>query len=139
MNISASNIRVNANLYRVQHLAEIDRLFTCQTVETMFANKLVAVMDRYQMHQTVAGRDIYDIHYFFIHGYSYHAPVIQERTGLAPKDYLGKLTEFIKEHVTQTVINEDLNTLLPYKRFQQIRKILIPETLSLLEKERRKE
>jgi predicted nucleotidyltransferase component of viral defense system len=138
MKISASNIRVNANLYRVQHLAEIDRLFTCQTVETMFANKLVAVMDRYQMHQTVAGRDIYDIHYFFIHGYSYHAPVIQERTGLAPKDYLGKLTEFIKEHVTQTVINEDLNTLLPYKRFQQIRKILIPETLSLLEKERMK-
>lgn len=136
MKIGASNMKVNENQYQVQYLAEIDRLFTCQTVETMFANKLVAVMDRYQNHQTVAGRDIYDIHYFFIHGYAYHEPIIQERTGLAPKVYIGKLIEFIKKHVTQTVINEDLNILLPYKRFQQIRKILIPETLSLLERER---
>jgi len=135
MKISASNIWLTANQYQVQYLAEIDRLFTCQTVETMFANKLVAVMDRYRIHQAVAGRDIYDIHYFFIHGYAYHGPVIEERTGLTPKDYIGNLIAFIKEHVTQTVINEDLNTLLPYKRFQQIRKILIPETLSLLERE----
>jgi len=136
LKVSASSVRVTANQYQVQYLAEIDRLVNCQTLETMFANKLVAVMDRYQIHQTVAGRDFYDIHYFFIHGYGYHEPIIQERTGLAPKDYFGKLIEFIKEHVTQTIINEDLNTLLPYKRFQQIRKILIPETLSLLEKER---
>lgn len=96
-------------------------------------------MDRYRIHQTVAGRDIYDIHYFFIHGYAYHAPVIQERTGLAPKDYFGELIGFIKEHITLTMINEDLNTLLPIKRFQQIRKILIPETLSWLEREKNKE
>jgi predicted nucleotidyltransferase component of viral defense system len=138
MKISASNISVNANQYQVQYLTEIDRLFTCQTIETMFANKLVVVMDRYQIHQTVAGRDIYDIHYFFIHGYTYHAPVIEERTGLAPKDYFGKLIDFIKERVTQTTINEDLNTLLPYERFQQIRKILIPETISLLIREQSK-
>jgi hypothetical protein len=37
--------------------------------------------------------------------------------------------------VTQTIINEELNTLLPYKKFQQIRKVLIPETLALLERE----
>jgi hypothetical protein len=61
--------------------------------------------------------------------------VIQERTGLTPKAYFEKLIDFIKEHVTQTVINEDLNTLLPNNRFQQIRKILIPETLSLLTSE----
>jgi len=135
MKISASNIRVSANQYRVQDLAEIDRLFTCQTIETMFANKLVAVMDRYQIHQTIAGRDIYDIHYFFIHGYTYHAPVIQERTGLTAKEYLRNLIDFIKKHVTQTTINEDLDTLLPNQRFQQIRKILIPETISMLIRE----
>jgi hypothetical protein len=137
LKVSASSVRVTANQYQVQYLAEIDRLFTCQTVETMFANKLVAVMDRYQIHQTVAGRDIYDIHYFFIHGYGYHEPIIQERTGLASKKYIGILIEFIKEHITQTIINEDLNTLLPYKRFQQVRKILIPETLAFLERERK--
>jgi len=135
MKISASNLRVEANQSKAQYLTEIDRFMKCQTIETMFANKLVAVMDRYKSHRTIAGRDIYDIHYFFIHGYSYHAPVIQERTGLKPKDYLEKLEGFIRKHVTQTIINEDLNTLLPPIRFQQIRKILIPETLSLLTRE----
>jgi hypothetical protein len=85
----------------------------------MFANKLVAVTDRYNMHKTIAGRDIYDIHYFLVHGYAYHGPVIQERTGLSPKDYLGRLIDFIKEHVTQMIINEDLNTLLPISNFNR--------------------
>jgi predicted nucleotidyltransferase component of viral defense system len=133
--ISSNNLLVNANQYKVQYFAEVDRLMNSQTIETMFANKLVAVTDRYELHRTVAGRDIYDIHYFFIHGYSYHAPVIQERTRLKPKAYFGKLIDFVKEHVNQTLINEDLNTLLPTSRFQQIRKILLPETLSLLERE----
>jgi hypothetical protein len=135
MNVGASSLKVKANQYQAQYLAEIDRFMTCQTVETMFANKLVAVTNRYELRRTIAGRDIYDIHHFFVHGYSYHAPVIQERTGLDPKEYLRKLSDFIKKHVTQTIINEDLNTLLPNKRFQQIRKVLIPETLSLLARE----
>ena len=42
---------------------------------------------------------------------------------------------FIKKHMTQTIINEDLNTLLLYKQFQQVRKVLIPETLAILELE----
>lgn len=132
LKVSASSLTVKANQYQVQYLAEIDRLMNCQTIATMFANKLVAVTDRYDLHRTVAGRDIYDIHHFFIRGYSFHAPVIQERTGLEPREYLKRLSSFIKKHVTQTIISEDLNTLLPDKKFQQIRKILIPETLSLL-------
>jgi predicted nucleotidyltransferase component of viral defense system len=138
MKISCSNLVVNANQYKVQYFTEVDRLMNSQTIETMFANKLVAVTDRYELHQTIAGRDIYDIHNFFIHGVSYHAPVIQERTGLDPKEYFGKLIDFIKEHVNQTIINEDLNTLLPDNRFQQIRKILLPETLSLLTREQKR-
>jgi len=133
--VSVNNIAIAANQYKVQYFPEIDRMMNSQTIETMFANKLVAVTDRYNMHKTIAGRDIYDIHYFLVHGYTYHGPVIQERTGLTPHDYLGWLIDFIKEHVTQTIINEDLNTLLPNKQFQQIRKILIPETLSLLARE----
>lgn len=138
LKVSANNQMVKANKYRVQYLAEVDRMMNCQTVETMFANKLVAVTDRHDLHGTVAGRDIYDIHHFFVHGYSYNPQVIQERTGLEPKVYFGKLSDFIKKHVTQTIINEDLNTLLPYKQFQQVRKVLIPETLSLLAKEQGK-
>lgn len=135
LKVSANSLVVIANKYQVQYLPEIDRMMTCQTVETMFANKLVAVTDRYHQHESIAGRDIYDIHHFFVHGYSYDAQVIQERTGLEPKDYFSELSKFIKKHVTQTIINEDLNTLLPNKQFQQIRKVLIPETLAILERE----
>lgn len=135
LKVIASNIRIDANQYKVQYFPEIDRLINSQTIETMFANKLVAVTDRYTQHQTVAGRDIYDIHHFFVQGYSYHGAVIQERTDLTPKKYFKKLIAFIKKHITQTIVNEDLNSLLPIKQFQQVRKILIPETLSLLERE----
>lgn len=139
LKLSASSMPVKANQYKASYLPEIDRFMSCQTIETMFANKLVAPTDRFSLHNTVAGRDIYDIHHFFVAGYSYHAPVIEERTGLSTSDYFKKLSAFIKKHVTQTTINEDLNTLLPYKKFQQIRKVLIPETLALLEREQQRD
>jgi predicted nucleotidyltransferase component of viral defense system len=136
LKVSASNLRVRANRYKVQYFPEIDRLINSQTIETMFANKLVTVTDRYRQHKTIAGRDIYDIHHFFTHGYSYLSDVIQERTGMSTAEYFGELVEFIKEHMTQTVINEDLNSLLPERQFQRVRKILIPETLAVLSQER---
>ena len=129
-------MKVKANQYRVQYFPEIDRLMNCQTIETMFANKLVAVLDRFTQHKNVAGRDFYDIHHFFVQGYAYHFAVIRERTGLEPAEYFGRLVEFIKTNVNQTVINEDLNSLLPNRQFQQIRKILLPEMLSFLERDR---
>lgn len=134
--ISLNSLLVKANKYKVQYFAEIDRLINTQTIETMFANKLVTVMDRYNLHHSIAGRDIYDIHHFFVHGYSYLGSVIKERTGDSPKKYLEKLIEFIKQNVTQTIVNEDLNTLLTNKQFQEIRKVLIPETISFLTNEK---
>lgn len=135
LKVSASGIAPQANQYKVKYFPELDRLINSQTLETMVANKLVAVTDRYDQHHTIAGRDIYDIHHFLAHGYTYHAPVIRERTGLEAKIYLEKLVRFIKDNVTQKIINEDLNTLLPPAQFQQIRKVLIPETISLLTRE----
>lgn len=132
LKISCNSQVVYANEYKAQYFSEIDRLMTSQTLETMVANKLVAITDRYDQHHTIAGRDIYDIHYFLSHGYSYTEDVIRERTGMEPKAYLESLVAFIQKRVTQTIINEDLNTLLPPKNFQQIRKVLIPETIFLL-------
>ncbi len=133
--VSASDVKITANQYRVQYFPEIDRLINSQTIETMFANKLVAITDRYAQHKSIAGRDIYDVHHFFIQGYEYNGEVIQERTGLASRQYLRRLIGFVREHFTQTVINEDLNSLLPPDQFQRIRKILIPETIAMLERE----
>ena len=54
-----------ANKYEKVRFDEIDRILTCQTIPTMFANKLVALIDRYEKSGGIAGRDLYDINYFF--------------------------------------------------------------------------
>lgn len=138
LKVSASTNFVIANQYKVHYFPEIDRLINSQTIETMFANKLVEVMDRYEQHQSIAGRDIYDIHHFFMKGFQYNLKVITERTGSPVDKYLEKLINFIRKNVNQTIINEDLNSLLSAKQFQSVRKILIPEILSLLEIEKNK-
>ncbi len=130
--ISLNDVKIKSNEYKVQFFPEIDRLMNSQTIEAMFANKLVAATDRYRRFHTIAGRDIYDIHHFYTRGYKYKSEIIKERTGLTSSVYLNKLIEFIKEHVNQKIVDEDLNTLLPNDYFQQIRKILIPETLFFL-------
>jgi hypothetical protein len=137
LKVSAHDIPAKANEYSVQYFKEIDRLMKSQTIETMFANKLVALTDRYARHRSIAGRDIYDIHHFFVQGYKYKGAVIQERTGLSPKEYVASLIAFINKQVNQTVINEDINTLLPDDRFQQIRKVLMPEAIAFLENEQK--
>jgi len=124
--------RIDSNIYKVQFFPEIDRLINSQTIETMFSNKLVAITDRYQKYKTIAGRDIYDIHHFFVQGYSFIPKIIKDRTGKNAYEYLIHLKNFIKENVSATKIDEDLNSLLPQNRFQAIRKVLIPETLYFL-------
>jgi predicted nucleotidyltransferase component of viral defense system len=135
LKVSANSLFVKANQYKVQYFSEIDRLINCQTIETMFANKMVAVLDRFDQHNSIAGRDIYDIHHFFMKGYRYNQAVINERTGKETKEFLINLLKFIKTKVNQTIINEDLNSLLTNSQFRNIRKILLPETLSYLDNE----
>lgn len=120
------------NIYKPYYLSDIGRYAICQTKETMFANKLVAVTDRYNKYKTIAGRDIYDIHYFFIQGFSYNEKVIEERTGKSPKRYLELLADFIEKKATEKHLREDLNFLLPQDRFQAIIKSLKLETLAML-------
>jgi len=123
------------NTYEQKRFHEIDRIITCQTIETMMANKLVALMDRYEHNEAIAGRDLYDIHHFFLNGYRYNEEVIKERTGKNIKQFFSDLLTFIEQHITDEVINQDLNTLLPHEKFSRIRKILKQETLMFLRDE----
>ena len=132
LKLSIADVFVKANEYKVFFLAEVDRLVACQTIETMFANKLVAPIDRYNKHEKIAGRDIYDIHHFFSKGYAFKEEIIEERTEMKVGNYIKKLTKFIEEKVTDRVLTEDLNMLLPYDVFLRIRKTLKPETLIFL-------
>lgn len=118
--------------YAPQRLVEIDRIFTCQTKETMFAHKLVALQDRYSKTKHIAGRDIYDIHYFFMNGFDYSKEIIKERTGLNTKEFFQKLLVFIDHKVTDKIITEDLGPLLQNDKFNLYRKVLKRETIDLI-------
>ncbi len=124
-----------SNEYKSYRLNDIDRIITCQTIETMFANKLVALIERYERNGSIAGRDLYDIHYFFLQGFTYNPEVIIERRKKEVKSFLKNLVKFIENKITQNIINQDLNFLLDPKKFQQIRKILKPEALMFLKDE----
>lgn len=124
-----------SDIYKPYYLAEIDRYAVCQTIETMFAHKLVALTDRYKKHRMIAGRDLYDIHHFFMQGYHYTGKIITERTGKTVLKYLEILAQFIKKQMTDTVISEDLNFLLPQERFVKIKKILKEESLRFIQDE----
>ncbi len=123
---------VKSNDYKAVKLVEIDRLVNCQTIESMFANKLVAPVDRFQKHHKIAGRDIYDIHYFFSRGFNFKNEIIEERMKIDVESYIKILIDFIKIEVTDKILTEDLNTLLPYDKFKKIRKKLKQETLLFL-------
>lgn len=123
---------VVSNDYEARFLPEINRTVKCQTIETMFANKLVTVFDRYDRYKEIEGRDIYDICYFFSQGFNFKDEIIKERTGLETEKYLAKLVKFIDKKVTQKDIDQDLNTLLPVEKFNKIRKTLKQDTLLYL-------
>jgi len=119
-------------LSRPYFLAEIQRYAVCQTLATMFSHKLITIQDRYGRTKSLAGRDLYDAHYFFFQGFGYRPEVIEERSSLKTKEFLMKLVDFIEKRATQTVIDQDLNPLLPLAKFQQIRKVLKKELLVFL-------
>ncbi len=125
---------IKNNDYEPVHYHEIDRIIYSQTTATMFANKLVTVIDRFNKHHSIAGRDIFDVHTYFIKGYAYKPEIIEERTGNSAQAFIKILIDFIKKHLTQTIIDQDLNALLPATHFQQIRKILKQEVLLFLTK-----
>lgn len=124
-----------SNKYESVLLSEIDRTFVCQTRDTLVANKMVAVMERFEKYGSVAGRDIFDIHTYFLRGFEYNGDVIKERSGKSVTVFLEELIKFIEKHVTETLINQDLNHLLGADVFQKIRKVLKTEVLMFLKDE----
>jgi predicted nucleotidyltransferase component of viral defense system len=131
-----------SNQYAPHRLVEIDRIITCQTKETMFANKLVAFLERFEKHGSIAARDLYDINHFFLSGFSYDSAVILERRtaaagnpGYTIKGFLVELERFIQNEVTQKVLDQDLNPLLTKEKFQAVRKTLKQEALMFVRAE----
>jgi len=101
-----------ANEYEKVYLVEIDKYCQAQSVETMFANKLIALKARYEEGKGIAGRDMYDIDYFLKKGYGINKKVIKDLRNVSFKSYLNELISFIKKNVSKKILWEDLNPLL---------------------------
>ncbi|MDP2691755.1 MAG: nucleotidyl transferase AbiEii/AbiGii toxin family protein [bacterium] len=121
-----------SNTFEKVRFADIDRILSAQTLPTLVANKMVALMDRFERHGSIAGRDIYDIHQYLLKGYPFNSAVIEERRSTEVLHFLKELSDFIEKHITLTNLDEDLNPLLPPETFRQIRKTLKRETILLL-------
>ena len=119
----------NSNQYEPVLFTDIDKTLICQTPQTMFANKLVALLDRFEKNKSIAGRDLFDIQEFAMQGIKYETGVIVERRNQAPKEFFKELDHFIRVSITQEIIDQDLNTLLPYDVFKKIRKFIKSEVL----------
>jgi hypothetical protein len=66
---------------------------------------------------------------------NYNEAVIKERTGKETKQFLSDLIVFIESHVTEDILNQDLNMLLTHQQFARVRKIIKAETLMFLRDE----
>ena len=60
----------------------------CQTKETMFSHKLVAIMDRFKKDRKYRRQRYLRCTPFFMNGFEYDAGVIEERTGKGMKVFL---------------------------------------------------
>lgn len=125
----------NANIYEAVSLTEIDRICQCQTIPTLVANKMVAILDRYEKSEGIAGRDLFDLHAFLLKGLEYRAEIIVERRHQSVAEFLRDLIHFVEKRVTATVIQQDLNHLLLPETFLRLHKILKSEVLGLLRDE----
>lgn len=125
----------NKNTYKKAYLPEINMYCNGHTIDTMFANKLVAAKERFDRNNKIAGRDFYDLHQFFDQGLPINQAVIKDRTGKTQPQYLKELSKFIKQQLTQKHLNQDLNPLLTTNKQNKIIPYLKEELLIFIQDE----
>jgi len=138
LRIDVVGLNYQGNKYEPKLLPEINRVLICQTKETMFSHKLVAITERFAKHGSIAGRDIYDIHYFFLNGFRYIPELIKERTNESVLSYLKTLLAFIKKNINTELLVQDLGTLLPSEKMKMVKNNLLSETTMFIEDEIRR-
>jgi predicted nucleotidyltransferase component of viral defense system len=123
------------NEYEKVLLEQVNMYCNGHTLDTMFANKLIACKARYDKNGKIAGRDFYDIYKFFLQGLSINEKVIEERSGMEYVKYLKSLTAFIKKNLTKTLLNQDLNPLVKQRDLDKLIPHINDDMISFLEDE----
>ena len=113
----ANNIKIELNnRIRKNNKYELVEFFG-QSIKAMdkpsiFANKLVAIMDR----DNFASRDLRDIYFFFEHHFAINSDLISERTGKTTKEYIYELHDFVSWLSTNHIIDANLGIVLNHKQ-----------------------
>lgn len=123
------------NTYEKTLLKEVGLYCHAHTLDTMFANKLVAATNRFVQKKQIAGRDFYDLHQFFLQGLTVNKKVVQHYTQTSYTKYLQKLIVFIQNKLTKELLNQDLNPLLPTTELKYVIENLKPELISFIRDE----
>jgi len=123
------------NLYESVSLLELNMYCRGHTLDTMFANKLIAAKNRFDKTGKISGRDFYDIHNFFTQGIEINKKVVEDLSEMSFKEYVGSLISFIKYSVETRLLNEDLNPLVDTKKLSTLLPHLKDELLLMLERE----
>ncbi len=122
------------NTYEKVNLREINMFCQAHTVETMVANKMIAAKARFDRNNKIAGRDFYDLHQFLLAGLPVNEEVIEDFTKMSYVKFLKELISFIKNEVTDKLLVQDLNPLLPVDQLSNIKNLKV-ELLGLIKDE----
>ena len=103
--------------------------------EDIFAHKLVALKDRFEnkkINKAVANRDLYDICFFFQKGWDFNIDIIKLRRGIAAKEYLKELKEFIEKNVNEKNVLNGIGALVDDRKRDWVKNNLKKEAIKQL-------
>jgi len=121
-------IEINKRTRKNDHFSLKKILWTevfCMDEWSMFANKLVALMER----KRTVSRDLYDINFFFRKGFPINDDLILERTRKDTKTYLIELKTFIHKTFNPTNVLAWLGEVIDNKQKTFVKEKLLENTL----------
>lgn len=128
-NLTNIKIDVNRKIWKANKYDYIDFFWTMikvQNKETIFANKLVALLERF------TNRDIYDVYFFFKNFFDINEKVIFERTWLSLNELFKKIIEKLDKLPKNYKILDWLWELLDEKQKDFVKNKLISELKNIL-------
>lgn len=97
---------------------------------SIFANKLVAVMDR----KNPTSRDLRDVHFFFVNHFPINEWVIHERTGMNLQVFFQELKKYIsKNFKSSEIVDANLWVVLDQEQKQRAKKNLLEKIGSFID------
>jgi len=119
------NRRMFGSRYEIKSYLGISMLVMIQ--EDMFAHKLVAMLERMGR----ANRDIFDVWFFLKNNWPIHREIVEKRTKMEFKDFLGKCIELL-ERMPDRGILAGMGELLDEKQKAWAKENLRKDTIFLL-------